>query len=68
MKELPGVLGLFLVFFAFLGLHLQHVGVPSLGVESELHLHNSSWQPWILDPLSEARDQTSWILVGFITC
>ena len=32
-------------------------------------LHHSSWQHWILDPLSEARDQptTSWLLVGFIS-
>ena len=50
--------------------------LPSLGVESELHLpayttgtamldlshvrnlHHSSWQCWILNPLSEAWDQT----------
>ena len=60
----------------FLGLHVQHMEVPSLGVESELqlrtyttatatqdpshvcNLHHSSWQHWILNPLSEARDQT----------
>ena len=30
--------------------------VPRLGVESELH--HSSQQPWILNPLSKARDQT----------
>ena len=49
--------------------------VPSLGVQSELQmptyatatsdprhvcrLHHSSWQCWILNTLSEARDQTS---------
>ena len=48
--------------------------VPSLGAESELqlpatatatgdltcicNLHHSSWQFWILNPLSEARDGT----------
>ena len=33
------------------------------------HLHHSSWQCWILNPLSKSRDQTLvlWILVGFIT-
>ena len=32
-------------------------------------LHRSSWEPQILNPLSEARDQplSSWILVGFVT-
>ena len=25
-------------FFLFLGLHLQHMEIPRLGVESELHL------------------------------
>ena len=29
-------------------------------------LHHSSWQRRILNPLSEARDGTSWFLVGFI--
>ena len=61
-------------FFFFLGPHLWHVEVPRLGVESELHLpafatatwhlshvcdlHHSSLQCRILNPLSEARDQT----------
>ena len=33
------------------------------------NLHHSSRQPWILNPLNEARDQpaSSWILVTFIT-
>ena len=32
-------------------------------------LCHSLWQPWILNPLSKARDLTciSWILVGFLT-
>ena len=32
------------------------------------YLHHSSRQQWVLNPLSEARNQTpsSWILVGFI--
>ena len=62
------------LFFAFLGMHLQHMKVPSLGVEWELQLpayttatqdpslicdlHHSSQQYRILNPLSEARDQT----------
>ena len=57
--------------------------VPKLGVISELYLpttatqdlscicdlHYSSWQCWILNPLSKARDQTtfSWMLVRFTT-
>ena len=33
------------------------------------HLHHSSWQCWIPDPLSKARDLTTslWLLVGFIS-
>ena len=61
-------------FFCFLGPHLRHVEVPSLGVESQLQLpahatampdpslvcdlHHSSWQCRILNPLSKARDGT----------
>ena len=56
----------------FLGLHLQHVEIPRLGVKWELQLpsyttstamwdqshicNNSSLQCWILNPLREARD------------
>ena len=58
----------------FLGLHLWHVEVPRLLVQSELQLpvtatataipdlshvcsvNHSSWQRWILIPLSETRD------------
>ena len=67
------------MFFFFLGLHLWHMEVLRLGVESGaatgiLHshshshtmrdpssacdLHHSSQQYWILNPLSEDRDQT----------
>ena len=60
----------------FLGLHLLHMEVPRLGLESELQLlanatatanqnlshicdlYHSSWEHQILNPLSEARDQT----------
>ena len=70
-------------FVCFLLQHLQHMDVPGLGVESELqlpvtatatldlslvgNLHRSSWQCWILNPLSKARDgthileDTSWV-------
>ena len=71
--SLEGLLFFFLSFF-FLGLHLQHMEVPRLGVELELQLpayatatwdlscvcdpHHSLQQCWILNPVSEARDQT----------
>ena len=61
-------------FFFFLGPHLWHMDVPRLGVELEdqllvyatatrdlshvSHLHHRSQQSRILNPLSEARDQT----------
>ena len=67
------------VLFAILGQHLWHIEVPRLGVESELqllaytaamqdlsrvcNLYYSSWQHQILDPLSEARDQTHEFMV-----
>ena len=55
----------------FSGLHLRHMEVPRLRVESELQLlatamqdlshicdlHHSSWQRQILNPLSKARDR-----------
>ena len=65
----------------FLGLHLQHMEVPRLGVKLEPHLpacitasamqdpshiwdlYHSSWQCWILNPLSHDRDLTG-ILMG----
>ena len=36
----------------------------------QLHSSHSSWQCWILNPLSEARDEPTslWILVQFVTC
>ena len=59
-------------FFWFLGLHLQRMEIPRLGVKSELQLwayattmqnlslfcelHHSSQQHPILNPLSEVRD------------
>ena len=64
----------FFFFFFFLWLNLKHMEVPRLGIKSELQLpvyttatwdpshvydlHYSSWQRQILNPLSEARDQT----------
>ena len=56
-------------FFVFLGPHLQHMGVPRLGVRSELQLPACATATAtldlshvcdlrILDPRSEARDQT----------
>ena len=56
-------------FVLFLGLHLQPMEVPRLGVESELQLPAytgtatpdpcySLQQRQILNPLTEARDQT----------
>ena len=42
------------IFFCFLGLHLQHMEVPRLGVRpATAGLHHR-----ILNPLSEATDQT----------
>ena len=67
------VFGVFFLL-CFLGLPLQHMEIPRLRVESELqllatatatrdssHIYDlywSSWQCWILDPLSKARDWT----------
>ena len=55
---------LFFIFFCFLGPHPWHMKVPS----RVCGLHHSSWQHWILNPLSKVRDQThnlmdtSWIV------
>ena len=65
---------LFIYLFVFLGLHLWHREGSRLGVKWKLQLlasasaiatpdqshslHHSSWQRWILNPLSEARDRT----------
>ena len=62
----------YFVLFFFLGLYLQHMEGPWLGVELELpayttataaqdpshicDLHHSSHHCWIFNPLSEARD------------
>ena len=37
-------------FFLFLGLHLQHMEIPRLGVESELHLLAYTTVTAIQDP------------------
>ena len=66
-------LSLSLFFLVFLGLHLRLMEVPRLGIESDVYpldyatatamgdpspnLHHSSQQYWILNPLSEAKDQ-----------
>ena len=67
--------------FVFLGLHLRHMDIPRLWIESELQLpsyatttpmldpshifdlHHSSQQCQILNPPSEARDQTCNLMV-----
>ena len=41
---------LFFFFFVFLGLHLQHVVVPRLGVESELQLLATATATAMRDP------------------
>ena len=50
----------FFVFLSFLGPHLRHMEVPRLGVKSELLLsaYTTATATQILNPLSEARDQT----------
>ena len=67
--------------FFFLGPQIQHMEVSRLGVELKQQLpgyttaiatpnqSRSSWQHWILKPLSEARDQTHIFMVssGFVT-
>ena len=68
------IVGMYVYFFSFLGLHPRYMEVPRLGGQSELpvlayttatampdlccvcDLHHSSWQRWILNPLSEAKD------------
>ena len=63
----------FFCLFVFLGQHPWHMEVPRFGVECELllpsyttatqdpsrvyDLHPSSRQPWILNPLSKARQR-----------
>ena len=63
------------LFISFLEVHLWHMEIPRLGVESELQLpayaiampdlscvcdlHHSSEQCQILNPKSEAKDQTN---------
>ena len=38
LAQLPECLFIYLFIYCFLGLHLQHMEVPRLGVESELQL------------------------------
>ena len=58
------ILSLSLFFLSFVGLHLWHMGVPRLGVKSELQqpaytTTAAMWDPSrILNPLIEARDRT----------
>ena len=61
----------YLLYFCFLGLHLQHVEVLKPGAEAELQLpatampdpsrvwelHHSSWQCCIPNTMREARDR-----------
>ena len=63
---------LLFIYYVFSGVQLQHLEVPRLGAELELqppayvlaawdlslvcHLYHSSWQCWILNPLSKASD------------
>ena len=65
---------LFFFFFPPSGPHPRHMGVPRLGIQLELqllvyatatpdpsrvcNLRHTSWQCWIVNPLSEARDRT----------
>ena len=49
--------------FVFLGTHLQNMEVPRVGVKLELWIWATSvtyatWQYFIPNPLSKARDQT----------
>ena len=69
-----------IIIICFWGLNSWHMEVPRLGVESELELpayatatqdpsrvfdlQHSSWQCQILNPLSEARDQTCNLMVA----
>ena len=66
------------VCVCFLGLHPRHREVPRLGVYATVpampdlscvwDLYHSSWQHWILNPLSEARDWTRNLMVPSWIC
>ena len=47
------------------GLHHSHSSARS---EPPLDLHHSSWQRWILNPLSEARDRSSVLMDASQVC
>ena len=51
------------LFFCFIKPHSWHMEVLRLGVKLQIRaiyagLHHSSWQHWIPNPMSKARDQT----------
>ena len=59
----------FFLAFIFVGLHLQHMEVPRLGVQLQdlscvCDRHHSSQQCQILNPLSKARDPTQILMVS----
>ena len=74
----------FLLFFPFfLGPHPRYMEIPRLGgnqlpatatatatqdLSFVFDLHHSSWQHWILNPLSEARDWTYNLMVPSQIC
>ena len=78
------ILNFIYLFICFLGLRPRHIAVPRLGVQLELqlpayatatsdlshvcNLHHSSLQRGILNPLSEARDQTCNLLIPSWIC
>ena len=58
-----GIYFLFLfIYFCFLGMRLQHMGVPRLGVKSELQLLT------YITARPGRETASSWILVRFLTC
>ena len=62
---------IFCSFFCFLLFRATPAAYGSSQARGQIgataaHLHHSSWQHRILNPLSKARDQTSWILIRFI--
>ena len=79
--NIPKFRCLFFAFLLFRATGVAYE-IPKLGVKSELQLQAyaiaiATWDPsrvcnlyhssWILNPLSEAEPESSWILVGFIS-